>query len=104
MLASVCFPTLLAFSRPPNEDLSREEANALMRWVVNNDDVRRENQNAHIRKVSNKVRGVAIDCRDAGKLDYYQRLSESTRFACLCGFWRTGDLCLTRQVPALYTK
>lgn len=41
--------------RPPNEDIDPKAAAEMLRWVAMNDDVVRERQYDHIRRVSGKV-------------------------------------------------
>ncbi|CAM9771105.1 unnamed protein product, partial [Scytosiphon promiscuus] len=48
-------PSLKAHTRPPHEDLDPAAATEVMRWVANNEDVVREKQTAHIKRVSVKL-------------------------------------------------
>lgn len=56
-ISPLVFPSCSALNpRPPYEDLEPKVTAGLVRWVSNNDDVVREKQNAHIRRVSSQVR------------------------------------------------
>ncbi|CAN0262258.1 unnamed protein product, partial [Ectocarpus fasciculatus] len=51
-------PGLKIFTRPPYEDVDSMAAAEMLRWVSNNDDVVRERQYDHIRRVSGKLAEV----------------------------------------------
>ncbi|CAM9265704.1 unnamed protein product [Ectocarpus sp. 12 AP-2014] len=51
-------PSLKIFTRPPHEDIDPKAAAEMLRWVASNDDVARERQYDHIRRVSGKLADV----------------------------------------------
>ncbi|CAM9589564.1 unnamed protein product, partial [Ectocarpus sp. 8 AP-2014] len=51
-------PSLKIFTRPPYEDIDPKAAAEMLRWVASNDDVARERQYDHIRRVSGKLAEV----------------------------------------------
>ncbi|CAN0316438.1 unnamed protein product [Ectocarpus sp. 6 AP-2014] len=51
-------PSLKIFTRPPYEDIDSKAAAEMLQWVASNDDVARERQYDHIRRVSGKLAEV----------------------------------------------